>query len=427
VNAISTVAGNGQAGYSGDGGLATAATIQNPSAIILDASTSDVYFIDGQNFRVRKITKTTGFISTIAGTGLNGYSGDGGLATAAQISTAIGIALEPSSGNIYIADSGNYRIRMITKSTGFISTVAGTGVSGFSGDGGLATLAQISYSTDIAIHASAGLLYIADVGTSVIRMITLSTGVITTVAGKAFSKGYSGDGSAATSATLASPSSVDVNPSTGDVYIADSGNVVIRMVTKSSGIITTIAGTGVAGYSGDGGPATASQITFSSAVRVDPSTSDVYIDDTDNCCIRLISKKTGLISTVAGSFMGGCGYNGDGMLATSALLLYPNSLAINTGIGAFYISDSGNNRIRSVFEKVSVPSVTSKPSASPATPRPTRTPAPTGPTAPPTTKPSGPSSNPTYRPTGPTAVPTGPTAKPNTSPINPGTCPLLPK
>ena len=413
------MAGTGQLGYSGDGGLAIAANINYPYGIVLDSSSSDVYFSDSSNFRIRKITKSTGIITTVAGTGVSGYSGDAGLATAAKIGTVLGLALDSSSGNIYIADSGNYVIRMITKSTGIISTVAGTGKGGYSGDGGQAALAKIAYSTDLALYASAGLLYIADEGNGVIRVITLSTGVISTVAGMASTSGYSGDGGLATSAALYLPSSIDVDLSSGNIYIADSGNYVIRMITKSTGIISTVAGTGISGYSGDSGLAAAAQISFSSAVRVDSSTGDVYIDDTENCCIRVIAKTSGIIITTAGTGVGGCGYIGDGMLATDSLLQYPNSLAVNTGIGAFYISDGGNNRIRSIFEKSSG-SATPRPTASPNTARPTRTSAPTGLTHSPTIIPSGPSVTPTVYKIVPTASPIGPTVKPTRAPSGRG-------
>lgn len=416
---MNTVAGNGQSGYSGDNGLATAAIIKNPYGIVLDTSSTDVYFSDAGNFCIRKISKKSGIITTVAGTGTSGYSGDGAQATAAQISTAFGLAYDSSSGNFYIADSGNYVIRLVTKSTGIITTVAGTaGSSGYSGDNGQATLAKISYATDIALHASAGLLYIADSSNNVIRMITLSTGIISTVAGTGTS-GFSGDNILATSAALSLPASVDIDPISGNIYIADSGNVVIKMVNKITGIITTVAGTGVAGYSGDSGQATSAKISYATAVRVDSSTGDVYIDDTDNCCIRVIRKKKGIINTVAGAGLKGCGYNGDGRRAIESYLKYPNSFAVNTEIGALYISDSGNNRIRAVLEKTDASS-TKRPTASPITARPSRTSAPTGPTPFPTATPTGPSLFPTTRPTGPTASPTGPTVEPTRAPSGPG-------
>jgi hypothetical protein len=191
-----------------------------------------------------------------------------------------------ASGNIYIADNDNYRIRMVTKSTGIITTVAGVGRSGYSGDGGPATSAQLIYGTSIAVDAS-GNIYIAHKDNNRIRMVTKSTGIITTVAGGA-GYGYSGDGGPATSAQLYSPTGVAVDAS-GNIYIADNDNYRIRMVTKSTGIITTVAGGAGYGYSGDGGPATSAQLSYPKGVAVDAS-GNIYIADNDNYRIRMVGR-----------------------------------------------------------------------------------------------------------------------------------------
>jgi trimeric autotransporter adhesin len=236
---ISTVAGTGSYGSSGDGGIATSAEFSSPDDIAIDAS-GNIYIADAGNNRIRMVTKSTGIISTVAGTGSYGYSGDGGIATSAALNYPRGVAID-ASGNIYIADTYNNRIRMVTKSTGIISIVAGAGSSGYSGDGGLATSALLYNPRGVAIDAS-GNIYIADAGNNRIRMVTLSTGIISTVAGTG-SSGYSGDGGLATSAKSYYPYGVAIDAS-GNIYIADTYNNRIRMVTKSTGIISTVAGTG---------------------------------------------------------------------------------------------------------------------------------------------------------------------------------------
>ena len=180
IGIISTAAGTGAAGYTGDGGLATAAQLNFPYRIAFDAL-GDMYFSDYLSHVIRMVRKSTGIISTVAGTGAAGYTGDGGLATSAKLSGPTGLAFD-ATGNMYIAESGNSVIRMVLQSTGIISTVAGTGEYGYTGDGGLATLATLSYPHGIAIDSS-GNLYIADSINHRIRMVLKSTGIISTVAG----------------------------------------------------------------------------------------------------------------------------------------------------------------------------------------------------------------------------------------------------
>jgi trimeric autotransporter adhesin len=336
---ISTVAGNGSYRSSGDEGVATSAALNYPQDVAIDAS-GNIYITDAGNkySRIRMVMLSTGIISTVAGTGLSGYSGDGGLATSALLYNPVGVALD-ASGNIYIADFYNNRIRMVTKSTGIISTVAGTGSDGYSGDGGLATSAALNNPSSVAIDAS-GNIYIADTYNIRIRMVTKSTGIISTVAGTG-SSGYSGDGGLATSAGLGYPNGVAIDAS-GNIYIADAGKNCIRMVTKSTGIISTVAGTGSSGYSGDGGLATSAVLVSPSGVAIDAS-GNIYIADTSNNRIRMVTKSTGIISTVAGT--GSSEYSGDGGIATSTGLGYPNGVAIDAS-GNVYIADSSNHRIR---------------------------------------------------------------------------------
>jgi trimeric autotransporter adhesin len=274
----------------------------------------------------------------VAGTGSYGYSGDGGQATSAVFSSPDDVTAD-ASGNIYIADSANNRIRMVTKSTGIISTVAGTGSSGYSGDGGQATSAALNYPRGITADTS-GNIYIADTYNHRIRMVMKSTGIISTVAGTGYS-GYSGDGGQATSSTLYNPRTVATDES-GNIYIADSSNNRVRMVTKSTGIISTVAGTGSSGYSGDGGQATSAALYYSCGVAVDAS-GNIYIADTDSYRIRMVTKSTGIISTVAGT--GSYSSSGDGGQATSATLYNPRGVTIDAS-GSVYVADAGNNRIR---------------------------------------------------------------------------------
>jgi trimeric autotransporter adhesin len=274
----------------------------------------------------------------VAGTGSYGYSGDGGQATSASMSNSRGVAVD-ASGNMYIADTNNHRIRMVTKSTGIISTVAGTGYPGYSGDGGQATSAALNYPYGVAVDAS-GNIYIADTDSYRIRMVTKSTGIISTVAGTG-SYSYSGDGGQATSAALNSPYGVAVDAS-GNIYISDTYNYRIRMVTKSTGIISTVAGTGYSGSSGDGGQATSAALFYPYGVAVDAS-GNIHIADSSNYRIRMVTKSTGIISTVAGS--GYSGSSGDGGQATSAALNSPYGVAVDAS-GAIYIADTYNYRIR---------------------------------------------------------------------------------
>jgi trimeric autotransporter adhesin len=305
--------------------------------VAVDAS-GNIYIADTNNHRIRMVTKSTGIISTVAGTGYSGYSGDGGQATSAALRNPYGVAVD-ASGNIYIADSANNRIRMVTKSTGIISTVAGTGSYSYSGDGGQATSAALNYPYDVAVDAS-GNIYIADSSNYCIRMVLKSTGIIRTVAGTG-SSGYSGDGGQATSAALGNPYDVAVDAS-GNIYIADTTHNRIRTVMKSTGIISTVAGTGSYGSSGDVGQATSATLYNPYGVAVDAS-GNIYIADTNNHRIRMVTKSTGIISTVAGT--GSSGYNGDGGQATSAALRDPFGVAVDAS-GNIYIADSSNYCIR---------------------------------------------------------------------------------
>jgi sugar lactone lactonase YvrE len=220
---ITTVAGNGIPGYSGDGGPATSASLSGPSGVVVDA-TGNLLIADSSNYRIRRVDASTGIITTVAGNGIRGFSGDGGPATSASLSP-IGVAVD-ATGNLFIADTGNHRIRRVDESTGIITTVAGNGIRGFSGDGGPATSASLNYPTGVAVDGS-GNLFIADAANNRIRWVDASTGIITTVAGNGMPD-YSGDGGPATSASLNGPSGVVVDAA-GNLFIADNDNKRIRL------------------------------------------------------------------------------------------------------------------------------------------------------------------------------------------------------
>ncbi len=327
---ISTIAGSGALSYSGDGGAATAAQLNTPEAVAVDAS-GNVYIADTANNVVRQIS-AKGVIGTLAGNGTAGFGGDGGAATSAQLSSPQGVAVD-ASGNVYVSDTANARVRKI--SGGTITTVAGSGTQGYAGDGAAASSAQLSAPVGLTVDKS-GNLYIADVDDSVVRKVSTG-GIITTVAGNG-SQGYSGDTGPATGAMLSGPQGVAVDAS-GNLYISDSLNGVVREVT-ASGTISTFAGNGIDGYSGDGGPARAAEFGSPAGIAVD-SAGNVYIADSGSRIRKVFT--SGIIETIAGS--GVRGYSGDGGAATSATINGAAGLALDSK-GDIFIADAANNAIR---------------------------------------------------------------------------------
>ena len=275
---ITTIAGNGIASSSGDGSQAVEATLNTPAGLAIDTA-GNVYIADAFNHKIRQIAPD-GTISTFAGTGEAGAEGDGGQARDARLRTPLGVALD-SDGTLYIADTYNHRIRKVTID-GTISTIAGSGESGFAGDGGPGTAAELSYPTSVAV-ATDGTLYIADTRNHRVRKLA-ADGTISTVAG-AGAAGFSGDGGPAALARLNSPRGVAVS-SEGKLYIVDRENRRIRMV-DTDGLITTVAGTGSSGFNGDRGNAAQATLRAPYGIAVD-SQGNLYIADTFNHRVRKV-------------------------------------------------------------------------------------------------------------------------------------------
>lgn len=293
---ITTVAGTGVGGISPDGGQATSSQILQPLDVAVDDS-GNIYFSETANNKIRIVTKKTGILSTIAGIGSYGFSGDGGPATAAEIFYPYGLVVD-AAHDVYFADEDNYRIRKVTYSTGIINTLAGNGTMGYNNDGIQATAAELNYPTGVALDEM-GNVYISDYGNHRIRMVDISNGIISTYAGDG-TPGSNGDGSPATAAQLNYPAGVafDIN---GNLYIADEHNNKVREVDSLTGIITTVAGNGAVGNSGDGGLAIAAELQYDYGVAVDKS-GNFFIADAGNNKVReVIGIPTGISYTLLNS------------------------------------------------------------------------------------------------------------------------------
>jgi sugar lactone lactonase YvrE len=336
---ISTAAGNGMLGFSGDFGPADKASLNTPTGVTVDL-TGALYISDTVNNRIRKVaSSTTGIITTFAGNGTYGFGGDGGPGRSAMLAAPTGVAAD-SFGDVFIADTGNNRIREVTAG-GTIKTYAGNGTCSPTGDGGPAMAAGLCLPMGLAVDR-AGDLFIADTGNNLIREVT-TAGVITTVAGMPGFTGIGdgGDGRQATKAQLAFPTSVAMDV-LKNLYIADTANNKIRVVNPA-GIIRTFAGTGGFGYGGDGLSAVDAKLAGPSGLAVDGSR-NVYISDTGNSRVRVV-EANGIITTFAGT--GAAGYSGDGGRATAAMIAFPTG-----GLGSdgtrVYFADTGNSRVRAV-------------------------------------------------------------------------------
>ena len=294
---ITTIAGTGTQGFSSVSGTASTAELDSPQGLALD-STSNLYIADTHNHVIRKLSLTSGILTTIAGTGAPGFSGDNGLATSAQLDLPTALALDAQS-NLYLADTRNHRIRRIDAATGLISTIAGNGTQGFSGDNGPATAAAIDSPTGLALDATNN-LYLADTHNHRVRRIAALTGSITTIAGTG-SLGYSGDNAQAATAALALPHGITIDAA-GNLYLADTENHRIRRIDTTTGLITTVAGNGTQGFSGDNGPAIAAMLDTPRDTTLSPA-SLLTIADTGNQRIRQFEAQptpATIIQTIAG-------------------------------------------------------------------------------------------------------------------------------
>lgn len=348
---IITIAGQGgQFDYTGDGGMAINARLGFCTGIATDPD-GNVFVTDGAANVVRKIRHSDGQISTVAGVflGFNAddptpHAGDGGPASSAHLRVPYGIASD-RSGNIYIADAGNNAVRKIDAATGTISLFAGsyTHPPGYNGDGGPAAAAVFHTPYDVAVDQS-GNVFIVDKDNHVIRRVDAGTGNISTVAGIGIG-GYAGDEGKATEAQLNTPMGIALGAN-GDLYIADAGNHVIRRVDVADGKIYTFAGTGVSGFSSDNGPATAAMLASPTRIALDAS-GNLLIADHGNHIIRRVDTD-GKITSIAGT--GIAGYSGDGGPATEAQLSLPHGIAIDAS-GNILIADNGNSAIRAIAPK----------------------------------------------------------------------------
>jgi len=380
---LRVVAGNGTRGFGGEGGPATEAQLNSPTGVSLDMS-GNLYIADTQNHRIRRVHALTGTISTVAGNGTAGYNGDNLPAKEASLNHPCGVWVE-SSGHLYIADMENHRIRKVDASTGKIGTIAGTGTAGYSGNGGPATEARLNGPRGVCVSGS-GDVFIADTENCWIRKVNVSNGMITTIAGVSIAGVPICDPLGVLEKALFKPTEVFV-ASSGELYIADTGKHRICKVDASSGEMETVAGKGSAGYSGDGGPAASAELDKPSGVCV-TSAGEIVLSDTGNLCLRHVDTShtissllpaagiglnnaaeiavdgngtlyiantedhrvrkmdpAGKVSTVAGT--GAAGYGGDGGPAISAQLNKPHGVAVDES-GSIYIADTENHRIRKV-------------------------------------------------------------------------------
>ena len=343
---ITTVAGCSSCPSLGDGGPATDAKLNNPISIVFDTA-GNYYIADRDNNRIRKVN-TGGIITTFAGRGgIGGFSGDNGPATAADISVPYGIAID-AVGNIYFTNGGN-RIRKIN-TAGIVTTIAGNGTGIYNGDNIPATAAGINGAGGMAIDAADN-IYFTDGANQRVRKISAS-GIITTIAGNGIS-GYNGNGIAATNAEFHNPNYVCLDGA-GNIYVADRYNNQVREI-DASGIIHSFAGDTTFGYSGDNGPATAAKLYEPLGVYADKF-GNIYIGDTYNNVVRKVNA-TGIITTVAGNGIGG--YSGDSGPATLGELGLPVGIAMNTE-GDIYIANDGEDRVRRVSSAVFVQQINSE-------------------------------------------------------------------
>lgn len=337
---MTTAAGTGQKGFSGDGGPATRAALNNPFDVAFDRA-GNLYFSDTFNQRIRKIDRKTGVVTTIAGNGAKGDSGDGGPALQAAMNEPYGIVFD-RKGNLYFADRLNSRVRRIDGQTQVITTLAGNGSKAYSGDGGPADQAGLVEPNGVALNPEETRLFIADVANHRIRVVDLASGVISTFAGNGAGR-HAGDGGPASAASIFGARAVEVGAD-GTVYVLERQGNSLRAVNPATGVINTIAGTGAKGYTGDGGPAIKATFNGPKELAIDAA-GNLFIVDTENQAIRRIDARTGTISTLAGT--GKLGGGGDGGPAAAGQLARPHGVVVGPD-GVVYIGDTENHRVRKV-------------------------------------------------------------------------------
>jgi len=339
---ITTAVGTGERGFAGDGGPAERALLNGPFDVGFDAA-GNLYFSDTFNHRIRRVDARTGIITTCAGSGEAGYSGDGGPAIRARLNEPYGIAVDQAA-NVYIADRHNHCVRRVDGGSGVITTFAGNGAAGFGGDRGPASRAGMVEPNGLALDPAQRRLFIADVANHRVRVGDLSTGTISTFAGTGEAR-HSGDGGSAAAAGVFGARAVKV-AADETVYILERQGSTLRAVDARTGIITTIAGTGARGYGGDGGLARDAVFDAPKEFALHPG-GDILIVDTENHAIRRIYAATGVVETIAG---GHKGPEGDGGPATAAGLGRPHGAVVRLD-GSIYIGDTENHRIRKLVRQ----------------------------------------------------------------------------
>jgi DNA-binding beta-propeller fold protein YncE len=335
---ITTAAGTGEKGYAGDGGPAARAQLNGPFDVGFD-SAGNLYFSDTFNHCVRRVDARNNVIVTVAGCGEPGYSGDGGPAIHARFNEPYGIAVD-KSGNVYVADRHNHCVRRVDAASGNVTTFAGNGSSGFSGDDGPAARAGMVEPNGLALDPGQTRLFVADVADHRLRVVDLASGTIWTFAGTGEAE-HSGDGGPATKAGIYGARAVKI-AADGTVYILERQGSTLRAVDPRTGIVTTIAGTGLRSYTGDNGPALAATFDAPKELAIDRD-GNLLIVDTENHAIRRIDLRSRTVVTIAGN--GRQGGEGDGGPAVAASLDRPHGAAVAPD-GSIYIGDTNNHRVR---------------------------------------------------------------------------------
>jgi sugar lactone lactonase YvrE len=336
---ITTAVGTGEKGFAGDGGPAAKALLNGPFDLCFDRA-GNLYFSDTFNNRIRRVDAASGVITTVAGNGEKGFSGDGGPAVNAALNEPYGVVVD-RTGNLYIADRLNRRVRRVEAGSGAITTLAGTGEAAYGGDGGPAARAGLAEPNGLAFGPGETALYITDVADNRVRIVNMAARTIATFAGTGAAE-HSGDGGKALAAGTFGARAVKVGAD-GTVYILERQGSSLRAVDPRTGTITTIAGTTARGYSGDGGPALAAVFDAPKEMAIDRDGSHLIVD-TENHAIRRIGRGTGIVTNFAG---GRQGPGGDGGPPEEAGLDRPHGAVVGP-YGAIYIGDTNNHRIRKV-------------------------------------------------------------------------------